>query len=289
MSHPPILERPLPQPITPEAKPYWDGLRERQAHAPQLPDCATASSIRGSCPALPASRHRLDPVERPGQALLLRDLLQTLNKAFKVKPPYVLAHDRAREGPRMMSNLDRHRPDPKQIRCDMPVEVVYEKLTTSHPAPVPARGGRAVMKGAPATPRASSASTRATSSASCPTRASSPCTSRRSRNAVRDAGLKVSDVDGIFTAGQHSPATFGEALGIVPATWTAPRWAAAPSSSWSGHALVALHHGLCDVAVVCHGESGRSGVGVTPRRDTAIPGPVRGALRLRRRLHTCSA
>src|SRR5260370_32655840 len=36
------------------------------------------------------------------------------------------------------------------------------------------------------------------------------------RNAVRDAGLKVSDVDGIFTAGQHSPATIGEALGITP-------------------------------------------------------------------------
>jgi len=33
------------------------------------------------------------------------------------------------------------------------------------------------------------------------------------RNAVRDAGLKISDVDGIFTAGQHSPATIGEALG----------------------------------------------------------------------------
>ena len=36
------------------------------------------------------------------------------------------------------------------------------------------------------------------------------------RNAVRDAGLKISDVDGVFTAGQHSPATIGEALGIVP-------------------------------------------------------------------------
>ena len=36
------------------------------------------------------------------------------------------------------------------------------------------------------------------------------------RNAVRDAGLKISDVDGIFTAGQHSPATIGEALGITP-------------------------------------------------------------------------
>ena len=35
-------------------------------------------------------------------------------------------------------------------------------------------------------------------------------------NAVRDAGLKISDVDGIFTAGQHSPALLGEALGISP-------------------------------------------------------------------------
>ncbi|MDE0815937.1 MAG: thiolase, partial [Alphaproteobacteria bacterium] len=35
-------------------------------------------------------------------------------------------------------------------------------------------------------------------------------------NAVADAGLKVSDVDGIFTAGQHSPALLGEALGIRP-------------------------------------------------------------------------
>ena len=24
------LERPLPQPITPEAKPYWEGLREQK-------------------------------------------------------------------------------------------------------------------------------------------------------------------------------------------------------------------------------------------------------------------
>src|SRR5712664_3502587 len=36
------------------------------------------------------------------------------------------------------------------------------------------------------------------------------------RNAVRDAGLTIGDVDGVFTAGQHSPATIGEALGITP-------------------------------------------------------------------------
>jgi len=92
------------------------------------------------------------------------------------------------------------------------------------------------------------------------------------RNAVRDAGLKISDVDGIFTAGQHSPATIGEALGIVPRYVDGTTVGGCSFIIMVGHALVALHHGLCDVAVVCHGESGRSQVGVTPRRDTAIPG-----------------
>src|SRR5678815_2076415 len=38
------------------------------------------------------------------------------------------------------------------------------------------------------------------------------------------------------------------------------------------HAVAALHHHLCDVAVVSHGESGRSGVGVTRSRDTSLSG-----------------
>ena len=92
------------------------------------------------------------------------------------------------------------------------------------------------------------------------------------RNAVRDAGLKISDVDGIFTAGQHSPATIGEALGIVPRYIDGTTVGGCSFIIMVGHALVALHHGLCDVAVVSHGESGRSGVGVSPRRDTSLTG-----------------
>src|SRR5216117_4490949 len=91
-------------------------------------------------------------------------------------------------------------------------------------------------------------------------------------NAVRDAGLKVSDVDGIFTAGQHSPATIGEAIGVVPRYVDGTTVGGCSFIIMVGHAIAALHHGLCDVAVVSHGESGRSGVGVTPRRDTALPG-----------------
>lgn len=91
-------------------------------------------------------------------------------------------------------------------------------------------------------------------------------------NAVRDAGLKISDVDGIFTAGQHSPALLGEALGITPRYVDGTSVGGCSFMILVEHAVAALHHRLCDVAVVSHGESGRSGVGVTRTRDTSISG-----------------
>jgi acetyl-CoA acetyltransferase len=91
-------------------------------------------------------------------------------------------------------------------------------------------------------------------------------------NAVRDAGLKISDIDGIFTAGQHSPALLGEALGISPRYIDGTSVGGCSFIIMVGHAMLALHHGLCDVAVISHGESGRSHVGVTRSRDTALSG-----------------
>jgi acetyl-CoA acetyltransferase len=91
-------------------------------------------------------------------------------------------------------------------------------------------------------------------------------------NAVRDAGLRIDDVDGIFTAGQHSPALLGEALGITPRYVDGTSVGGCSFIIMVGHAVAALHHGLCDVAVVSHGESGRSQVGVTRGRDTSLSG-----------------
>src|SRR5213078_166166 len=88
-------------------------------------------------------------------------------------------------------------------------------------------------------------------------------------NAVQDAGLKISDVDGVFTAGQHSPALLGEALGITPRYVDGTTVGGCSFIIEVGHAVAALHHGLCDVAVISHG---RSGVGVSPRRDTSLTG-----------------
>jgi acetyl-CoA acetyltransferase len=91
-------------------------------------------------------------------------------------------------------------------------------------------------------------------------------------NAVRDAGLRVSDIDGVFTAGQHSPATIAETIGVRPRYVDGTTVGGCSFIIMVGHAMLALHHRLCDVAVISHGESGRSGVGVSPRRDLAIPG-----------------
>lgn len=45
------------------------------------------------------------------------------------------------EGPRLMTNLVNVEPDPKVIKCDMPVQVVFTKLTDEITLPLfePAR------------------------------------------------------------------------------------------------------------------------------------------------------
>tara|TARA_Y100000588_G_scaffold79757_1_gene83507 strand:+ start:209 stop:544 length:336 start_codon:yes stop_codon:yes gene_type:complete len=52
---------------------------------------------------------------------------RSLNPAFKIEAPYILAMIELEEGPRMMSNLINIDPDPAVVKCDMPVEIVFEK------------------------------------------------------------------------------------------------------------------------------------------------------------------
>jgi len=79
-------------------------------------------------------------------------------------------------------------------------------------------------------------------------------------NALADAGLKLSDIDGIATAGE-SPTNLAHYMGIVP-TWV-------DGTSVGGcsfmlhvrHAAAAINEGLCNTVLITHGESGRSNVG----------------------------
>ena len=139
------LMRPLPTPITPEARPYWEGARDGRLMIPKCRACGKAFMYpRVLCPHC-ASRD-LGWIQASGRGRLFSFEIahQILNKAFRVKTPVVLAMVELEEGPRLLTNLVNVTPDPTAIRCDMPVEVVFEKLTDEISLPMfqPAGGAR---------------------------------------------------------------------------------------------------------------------------------------------------
>ena len=81
------------------------------------------------------------------------------------------------------------------------------------------------------------------------------------RNALSDAGLNVTDVDGLFTAGVTS-VQLGEYLGIVPRYSDGTNVGGCSFILHVEHAMLAIAAGMIDVALITHGESGRSRVGM---------------------------
>ena len=87
------------------------------------------------------------------------------------------------------------------------------------------------------------------------------------RNAVADCGIDPHQIDGVATTGSVNitpvtPVVTSHYLGLTP------RWIDSTSVGGGSfmmlvrHAAAALATGLCEVALITHGESGRSGVGV---------------------------
>ena len=90
-------------------------------------------------------------------------------------------------------------------------------------------------------------------------------------NAARDAGLKREDIDGVFTAGTQA-ATLAEYLGLRPRFIDGTSVGGCSFVIMMEHAMLALLHGMCDYALISHGESGRSRIGgARPPTDPATP------------------
>jgi acetyl-CoA acetyltransferase len=81
------------------------------------------------------------------------------------------------------------------------------------------------------------------------------------RNALIDAGLTLKDVDGVFTA-DLSARDVAEYLQIRPSFMDGTSVGGSSFVMQLGHAAIALRMGLCNVALITHGESGRSGIGM---------------------------
>jgi acetyl-CoA acetyltransferase len=90
-------------------------------------------------------------------------------------------------------------------------------------------------------------------------------------NALADAGLNVKDVDGLFTAGFSTLAT-AEYMGINPRYTDSTSVGGSSFVIHIAHAIAAINAGYCEVALVTHGQTGRSARTRMPA-DGNLPGP----------------
>ena len=77
------------------------------------------------------------------------------------------------------------------------------------------------------------------------------------QNALADAGIEPSEVDGLFAAGL-STIELAEYLGIQPTYTDGTNVGGSSFVIHIGHAVSAIANGLCRVALISHGQSGRS-------------------------------
>ena len=92
-------------------------------------------------------------------------------------------------------------------------------------------------------------------------------------NAMADAGLKPSDIDGVATAGE-TPVTITHYLGITPKWVDGTAVGGCSFMIHVRHAAAAIASGLCETVLITHGESGRSGLGRT--RNVGRPASLAG-------------
>jgi acetyl-CoA acetyltransferase len=94
------------------------------------------------------------------------------------------------------------------------------------------------------------------------------------RNALADAGLARTDIDGIATVADPGPVQIAHALGIEPAWIDGTGVGGTSFLLHVRHAVAAIHAGMAHTILVTHGESGRSRVGASRRQlsPSSLPG-----------------
>jgi uncharacterized OB-fold protein len=116
----------VPQP-TPETQPFWDGTRAGELRLQRCDACTHAYfPPRPFCPKC-ASR-KVSWFKASGRATLYSYVIHH-RPVPGFTPPYSIAVVELAEGPRMMTNMVNCPQTPEALQLDMPVEVVFAKLS----------------------------------------------------------------------------------------------------------------------------------------------------------------
>jgi uncharacterized OB-fold protein len=125
--------RPLPV-VHPWARPFWDGTRDGKLLIQRCTECRRHVFYpRVACPHCGAEQ--LEWVQACGRGTVYSYtvVLSNAPSAFAADVPYVVAVIDLAEGVRMLSNLVQC--DPAALRCDLPVEVCFERLNEEFTLP----------------------------------------------------------------------------------------------------------------------------------------------------------
>ncbi len=119
---------PIPKP-TPESKPYWDAAAQGKLRLQKCNDCGQFYFYpRPLC--VHCLSRNVEWQDCSGRGTLHTFVInQRAPRGFPADGPYIIGIVQLDEGPRLMTNIVGIEPDPKKLRCDMPVEVVFEQIT----------------------------------------------------------------------------------------------------------------------------------------------------------------
>ena len=135
--------KPTP-PMDPWTRPYWEAAREQRLLLQFCPACANHIFYpRRYCPFCDSDQLEWRESAGTGKIYAYTIVRSNAPSAFIADIPYVIAVVRLDEGPQMMSNIVGC--DPDDVRSEMAVEVVFDKLsdTLTLPKFKPARNADA--------------------------------------------------------------------------------------------------------------------------------------------------
>jgi uncharacterized OB-fold protein len=126
-------QKPVPE-VNPWAKPFWEAAHDEKLMLQKCTDCNKHIFYpRIACPH--CFSDNVEWVEASGKGTIFSYTVVENNapSAFIADMPYVVAIIRLEEGVQMLSNIVDC--DFNELRCDMPVEVTFEKLNDEFTLP----------------------------------------------------------------------------------------------------------------------------------------------------------
>ena len=131
---PPKIPKPDPRPA-PESLPYWESAKAGRLELPRCEACHQHwFPPSRTCPHCLSANVAWSEVSGRGKVFSYVIYDRVYHPAFEGEVPYVVALIELEEGPRLLSNVIGIAP--LDVRCDMPVKVVFERRASGASVPM---------------------------------------------------------------------------------------------------------------------------------------------------------